>query len=148
MISEFKNKINPKCFFAGLFVLAAVPQMCIGADLVSDSFYFTLIPIGMAVYIFLRKDKELSVIIQAIKSKKHINIFSILLTLLFLIMLSITQLVSSGGIFLSSVKRILWNKFFGYRNCYLEFCFLSSGYDQLGFSLHQLYVLIRHDRQL
>ena len=120
MISEFKNKINPKCFFAGLFVLAAVPQMCIGADLVSDSFYFTLIPIGMAVYIFLRKDKELSVIIQAIKSKKHINIFSILLTLLFLIMLSITQLVSSGafsyqvlsefyGINFLAIGIIIWN---------------------------------------
>lgn len=84
--------LSPKYFLAILF-LSPLPQLLLMQEFTSDAFYCSLIPIYLTIYLLL-KNKSAMKIPENVNTKFYcFTIF--LLSLLFLIMLSATQLLSS-----------------------------------------------------
>ncbi len=101
---KMQDKNIIKYIVSWIFAVSVIPQLLLGQTLVSDAFYFTLLPIGMAIYIILKKKEEIPSVLNEIRQKKSLKMSSVLLTVLFLIMLSFTQLISSGAFSIQSLS--------------------------------------------
>lgn len=142
MFSQIRNikAFKEKPFLIGcLFLAAPLPQLVLGASLVSDAFYFSLVPFTIAILICFKKAfSNISLSFSSKKEKTLHYTFAIILSILFLLMLSITQLVSSSafsfqalqdfyGIKILSAGIFLWNCII-YLPCLLGSVFISVNY--------------------
>ena len=141
MFSQIRNKaFKEKQFLIGcLFLAAPLPQLVLGASLVSDAFYFSLVPFAIAILICFKKSFDnISLSFSCNKDKTLHYIFVTILSILFILMLSITQLVSSSafsfqalqdfyGIKILSTGIFLWNCII-YLPCLLVSVFISVNY--------------------
>lgn len=142
MFSQIRNikAFKEKQFLIGcLFLAAPLPQLVLGASLVSDAFYFSLVPFAIAILICFKKAfNNISLSFSCKKEKMLHYIFVTILSILFLLMLSITQLVSSSafsfqalqdfyGIKILSAGIFLWNCII-YLPCLLGSVFISVNY--------------------
>ena len=142
MFSQIRNikAFKEKQFLIGcLFLAAPLPQLVLGASLVSDAFYFSLVPFAIAILIGFKKAfNNISLSFSCKKEKMFHYTFVTILSILFLLMLSITQLVSSSafsfqalqdfyGIKILSAGIFLWNCII-YLPCLLGSVFISVNY--------------------
>ena len=142
MFSQIRNikAFKEKQFLIGcLFLAAPLPQLVIGASLVSDAFYFSLVPFSIAILVCFKKAfSNISLSFSYKKEKTLHYTFAIILSILFLLMLSITQLISSSafsfqalqdfyGIKILSAGIFLWNCII-YLPCLLVSVFISVNY--------------------
>ena len=142
MFSQIRSikAFKEKQFLVGcLFLAAPLPQLVLGASLVSDAFYFSLVPFTIAILICFKKAfSNISLSFSSKKEKTLHYTFAIILSILFLLMLSITQLVSSSafsfqalqdfyGIKILSAGIFLWNCII-YLPCLLGSVFISVNY--------------------
>lgn len=142
MFSQIRNikAFKEKQFLIGcLFLAAPLPQLVLGASLVSDAFYFSLVPFAIAILICFKKAfNNISLSFSCKKEKIFHYTFVTILSILFLLMLSITQLVSSSafsfqalqdfyGIKILSAGIFLWNCII-YLPCLLGSVFISVNY--------------------
>lgn len=124
MFSQIRSikAFKEKQFLVGcLFLAAPLPQLVLGASLVSDAFYFSLVPFTIAILVCFKKAfNNISLPFSCKKEKRIHYTFVTILSILFLLMLSITQLVSSPafsfqalqdfyGIKILSAGIFLWN---------------------------------------
>lgn len=132
--------ISSKQYLAAcLFLAAPLPQLVLGASLVSDAFYFSLVPILIAVLVCFKKSfARLSLSFSCKKDKMLHFAFVTVLSILFLLMLSITQLVSSSafsfqalqdfyGVKVLSAGIFFWNCMI-YLPCLFVSVFISINY--------------------
>lgn len=142
MFSQIINikAFKEKQFLIGCLCLAApLPQLVLGASLVSDAFYFSLVPFAIAILVCFKKSfTNISLSFSSKKEKRLHYTFVIVLCILFLLMLSITQLVSSSafsfqalqdfyGIEILSAGIFFWNCIV-YLPCLLISVFISVNY--------------------
>lgn len=141
----FSQIINIKIFrqkyflITCLFLVAPLPQLVSGASLVSDAFYFSLVPFAISILVFLKKWGNGPVTSFSQKEKKRLHyIFVTLLSILFLLMLSITQLLSSSSFSFEALQNFyeikilsagifLWN-YIIYLPCLFVSVFVSIHY--------------------
>ena len=138
-IRSIKTLKEKQVLIGCLFLAAPLPQLVSGASLVSDAFYFSLVPFAIAMLVCFKKAfSDISLSFSCKKEKRIHYTFVAILSILFLLMLSITQLVSSSafsfqtlqdfyGIKILSAGIFLWNCII-YLPCLFISVFISVDY--------------------
>ena len=138
-IRSIKTLKEKQVLIGCLFLAAPLPQLVSGASLVSDAFYFSLVSFAIAMLVCFKKAfSDISLSFSCNKEKRIHYTFVAILSILFLLMLSITQLVSSSafsfqalqdfyGIKILSAGIFLWNCII-YLPCLFISVFISVDY--------------------